>query len=339
MGETLSKPKKTAPGAALPDLKNKDALDLYRYMALTRAVEDRIFALYRQGKIVGGVYSGFGMEAISVGTSFALEKDDIVFPLHRDMGAHIVRGQTPRRIFCQFFGRRNGPTRGTDSNMHMGYPEKRIFGQISHLGSMIPVAVGAGYAEKLKGKNTCVMTYIGEGGSNIGDFHEGMNMAAVLGVGLVMIIENNQFAYSTPANYQYKCKHLADRAKGYGMPGILVEDGNDVLAVYRAARQAVRNAHAGAGPTLIEAITMRIRGHSAHDNHKYVPEEMIKKWQKRDPIERFENYLVSKKVLTGKKREEIRAQVAAEIDEAVAFAEASPYPEGPEAADGVFAQQ
>ncbi|MFC1477784.1 thiamine pyrophosphate-dependent dehydrogenase E1 component subunit alpha [candidate division KSB1 bacterium] len=332
-----SKKKVPAQDDAL-DLTNEQLLDLYYYMMLTRATEDRIFTLYRQGKIVGGVYSGFGMEAISVGSAFALEDDDMVFPLHRDMGAHLVRGQTLKRVFCQFLGRANGPTQGKDSNMHMGYPEKRIFGQISHLGSMIPVAAGAAYAEKLRGKNVCAMTYIGEGGSNVGDFHEGINMASVIGAGLVVIIENNQYAYSTPTDYEYHASHLVKRADGYGIPGILIEDGNDVLAVYRAARQAVLYARSGNGTTLIEAITMRIKGHSAHDDHKYVPDEKIQEWMKKDPIERFEKYLKTKKLLNDRKKEEIQEQIAAEIDEAVEYAEASPLPVGPEAGEGVFAE-
>ncbi|MFC1728994.1 thiamine pyrophosphate-dependent dehydrogenase E1 component subunit alpha [candidate division KSB1 bacterium] len=343
MKETAQKTGKPKPGKKaaqiLPgDLSDKKMVDLYRYMMLTRETEERIFKLYRQGKIVGGVYSGKGMEAITVGASYALEKDDILFPLHRDMGAQIVHGQTLERIFCQFLGRENGPTHGRDSNMHMGYPEKRIFGNISHLGSMIPVAAGAAYAEKLRGKEVCALTFIGEGGSNIGDFHEGINFASVLDAGLVVVIENNQFAYSTPTHYQYHCKHLADRAAGYGIPGILVEDGNDVLAVYSAVRKAVLHARSGKGPSLIEAVTMRMHGHSAHDDHKYVPDEMLEKWKTKDPIIRFERYLKSKNILTAKKINGIRSKIIAEIDSAVEYAEQSPLPMGPEAAEGVFAE-
>jgi len=343
MGETAkksakSKSGKKAAGRTEPELSKDKLLEMYYYLVLTRAVEDRIFSLYRQGKIVGGVYSGYGMEAISVGTAYALDENDIVFPLHRDMGAHLTHGQTLRRVFCQFLGKANGPTKGRDSNMHMGYPGKRIFGQISHLGSMIPVAAGAAYAEKLRGKNICVMTYIGEGGSSIGDFHEGINMAAVMNVGLVMIIENNRFAYSTPTHYQYRCKNLVDRAMGYGIPGILVEEGNDVLAVHKAARQAVQHAHEGKGPTLIEIKTMRIRGHSAHDDHKYVPPEMIEEWKKKDPLEHFERALKSRKILTDKSKEEISEKIKAELDDAVQYAEASPLPMGPEMLNEVFAE-
>ncbi len=322
---------------AFSGLSNEKLLDLYYYMILTRSTEDRIFSLYRQGKVVGGVYSGRGMEAITVGTAFALGDDDILFPLHRDMGAQLVKGQTLRRIFCQFLGRLNGPTRGTDSNMHMGFPEKRIFGNISHLGSMIPVAVGAAYAEKIRGNNVGAMTYIGDGGSNIGDFHEGLNMAAVLDTGLIIVIENNQYAYSTPTKFQFRANNLVDRAAGYGAKGILVENGNDVLEVYKATHEAVQHARAGKGPTLIEAKTMRVRGHSAHDDHKYVPNEQIEEWVKKDPIEKYEKFLKTKKILNEKKKKEIIDRINKEVEDAVEYAEASPLPKGPEAAEGVFA--
>ncbi|MCP4725636.1 MAG: thiamine pyrophosphate-dependent dehydrogenase E1 component subunit alpha [bacterium] len=315
----------------------KDNLrDLLYYMKLHRESEERILKLYRQGKIIGGVYTGSGMEAIAVGSAYALEDDDILVPLHRDMGAHIVRGNTLKRIFCQYLGRANGPTKGRDGNMHMGDPDLNIYGMVSHLGTMIPVALGAALAGRMRGKKTVALNYIGDGGASIGDFHEALNMASVLKVGLVLVLENNQYAYSTPNSYQYNAENLADRAIGYNIPGVIV-DGNDVLDVYEAVRKAVVDAREGKGPTLIEAKTMRMHGHSAHDDHKYVPEEKLEEWRKKDPIIRFAKYLSNNEFFTEKELADMHEQVLREIDEAVEFAENSPFPEGNEALLGVYA--
>ncbi len=317
-------------------LAKNDLLAMYRAMRMTREFEMRLVSLYRQGKIVGGVYTGTGNEAVSVGSASALGKDDILAPMHRDLGALFVRGEKPRDMMCQYLGRRNGPTRGKDGNMHQGYIELNILGMISHLGALIPVAVGASLAGMMKGRKQVAMNYIGDGGSSIGEFHEGLNFAAVYKVPFVLIIENNQFAYSTPTRLQYACKDLVDRAVGYGVHGEMV-DGNDVLAVYRVCKRAVERARDGGGPTLIEAKTLRMRGHSEHDDHSYVPKELLEEWRQRDPIMRFEKYLRDHNLLPETIRKEIEREVLAEIDEAADFAERSPLPEGPEALEGVYA--
>jgi pyruvate dehydrogenase E1 component alpha subunit len=318
-------------------LSKNDLLGMYRTMRLTREFEMRVVRLYRQGKIVGGVYTGTGNEAVSVGSAWALGKDDILAPMHRDLGALFVRGEKARDMMCQYLGRRNSPTHGKDGNMHQGYIELNILGMISHLGALIPVAVGAALAGMIRGRRQVAMNYIGDGGSSLGDFHEGLNFAAVHKVPFVLIIENNQFAYSTPTRLQYACKDLVERAAGYGVHGDMV-DGNDILAVYAVCKRAVERARDGGGPTLIEAKTMRMRGHSEHDDHFYVPKELLEEWRQRDPIERFEKYLKTHGLLPDSIRAEIEREVAGEIDEAVEFAEASPLPEGPEATEGVYAE-
>jgi len=318
-------------------LSKNDLLGMYRAMRLTREFEMRVIRLYRQGKIVGGVYTGTGNEATSVGSASALGKDDILAPMHRDLGALFVRGEKARDMMCQYLGRRNGPTRGKDGNMHQGYIELNIIGMISHLGALIPVAVGAALAGMIRGRKQVAMNYIGDGGSSIGDFHEGLNFAAVYKVPFVLIVENNQYAYSTPSRLQYACKDLVDRAVAYGVHGEMV-DGNDVLAVYSVCKRAVERARAGEGPTLIESKSMRMRGHSEHDDHFYVPKQIMEEWRGRDPIERYEKYLAGRSLLPEQIRHEIEREVTAEIDEAVEFAENSPLPEGPEAAEGVYAE-
>ncbi|MFC1563992.1 thiamine pyrophosphate-dependent dehydrogenase E1 component subunit alpha [candidate division KSB1 bacterium] len=331
----VQKPRKEN-GEFVSMLSKENLRDLLYYMKQTRESEERILKLYRQGKIIGGVYTGSGMEAIAVGSAYTLEEDDILVPLHRDMGAHIVRGNPLKRIFCQYLGRANGPTRGRDGNMHMGDPDLNIYGMVSHLGAMMPVALGAALAGRMQGRKTVALNFIGDGGASIGDFHEALNMASVLKVGLVLVVENNQYAYSTPNTYQYNSENIADRAIGYNIPGIIV-DGNDVLDVYEAVRRAVVDAREGKGPSMIEAKTMRMHGHSAHDDHKYVPDELLDEWRKKDPILRFEKYLSDKKIFTVKELEALHEQVLNEIEEAVEFAENSPYPEGHEALDGVYA--
>jgi pyruvate dehydrogenase E1 component alpha subunit len=318
-------------------LSKNDLLGMYRAMRLTREFEMRVIRLYRQGKIVGGVYTGTGNEAVSVGSAWSLGKDDILAPMHRDLGALFVRGEKARDMMCQYLGRRNSPTHGKDGNMHQGYIELNILGMISHLGALIPVAVGAALAGMIRGRRQVAMNYIGDGGSSLGEFHEGLNFAAVHKVPFVLIIENNQFAYSTPTRLQYACKDLVDRAAGYGVHGEMV-DGNDILAVYSVCKRAVERGRDGGGPTLIEAKTMRMRGHSEHDDHFYVPKDLLDEWRLRDPIDRFEKYLKTHGLLPDSIKPEIDREVGREIDEAVEFAEASPLPEGPEAAEGVYAE-
>ncbi|MHB1134041.1 MAG: thiamine pyrophosphate-dependent dehydrogenase E1 component subunit alpha [Chloroflexota bacterium] len=317
------------------ELDRDDLLSLYYFMRLTRGVEERVRKLYLQGKIVGGVYCSDGHEGITVGSAFALRKEDIMAPLHRDMGAQLVRGLTPRQVFAQYLGRRTGPTRGRDGNVHTGDLKVGTIAMASMLGTSIPIAAGAALSFKIRGQARVAMTYIGDGGSNTGDFHEGLNFAAVLGLPVVLIIENNQFAYSTPLRRSVAVPDLAVRAQSYGIPGVVV-DGNDVLAVYEATKAAVDRARGGGGPTLIEAKTMRVRGHSEHDDATYVPKELRDLWLRKDPILRFTAYLRERGVLDDSLEGEVKRRVDREIEAAVEFADKSPFPDPEELTEGVF---
>ncbi len=305
-------------------------------MRLARECDNAILRLYKQGKVVGGAYTGNGNEATAVGSAYALEEQDYLFPMHRDLGAHLVKGQSVRNIFLQQLGRAEGPTRGRDGTGHYADPSLRIYGNVSHLGAMIPVAVGVALASRLRNERSVVMNYIGDGGCNVGDFHEGLNMAAVMKLPFVLIVENNQYAYSTPASRQYAAERLSDRAIGYGIPGVTV-DGTNVQHVYDACQEAVERARRGEGPSLIESVTMRMHGHSASDDASYVPAEVLEEWRKKDPIERFEKTLSGEGILTEALKTDIERHISSTIEEAVRFAEQSPYPAGEDAAGGVFA--
>lgn len=315
----------------------QDKLELYRFLLLTREVDNAIIKLYKQGKMVGGAFTGYGNEATAVGSAFALEKHDYLFPMHRDLGAHLVKGQTLRNIFLMQLGRGEGLARGRDGTGHYADPSLKIYGNVSHLAAMIPMACGVALASKMRKENAVVMNYIGDGGCNVGEFHEGMNMAAVMKLPLIMIIENNQFSYSTPNHKQFAAKRLSDRAIGYGIPGVTI-DGTDVELVYETCREAVDRARRGEGPTLIETITMRMHGHSLSDDASYVPKGMVEEWKKKDPVALHERKLLAAGLLTESARNEMCTKVTAEIDEAVEYAVAQPYPSGEEAAVGVYAE-
>jgi TPP-dependent pyruvate/acetoin dehydrogenase alpha subunit len=317
-------------------LSKEQYLQLYYYMRLTREFEESILKLYRQGKIVGGAYTGNGNEATAVGSAFALEKQDYLFPMHRDMGAHLVKGQSLRNLMLQHLGRGNSLSKGRDGTGHYADPALRIYGNISHLGAMIPMAAGVALASKLRKEKAVALTYIGDGGSNVGDVHESLAMASVMKLPLVLIIENNQFAYSTPVAKQKAMEKYSDRAQGYGIPGYTI-DGTDLELVYKTVKHAVERARAGQGPTLIESVTMRMHGHSAHDGAEYVPKTLLAEWKKKDPVMRIEKLLTDKKILTPKIKEEYEKRVFAELDDATQFAVDSPYPPAEDAAVGVYA--
>lgn len=318
-------------------LSNEDYLRLYYYMRLTREFEESILRLYRQGKIVGGAYTGNGNEATAVGSAFALEKTDYLFPMHRDMGAHLVKGQSVRHLMLQHLARGNSFSKGRDGTGHYADPSLRIYGNISHLAAMIPMAAGVALASKLRKEKSVALTYIGDGGSNVGDVHESLAMASVMKLPMVLIIENNQFAYSTPVAKQKAMEKYSDRALGYGIPGFTI-DGTDIDQVYSTCKQAVERARRGEGPTLIESVTMRMHGHSAHDGAEYVPKALIVEWKKKDPVQRIEKLLIDKKILTAKIKEDYERKLFAELEDAIQFAVDSPFPQGEEAAIGVFAE-
>ncbi len=312
-------------------------LTMLRALKLTRRLEDRIERkLYRQGKILGGAYVSRGQEAISVGSVVAFDDGDILCPSHRDMGVYLMRGMTPARILGHYLGRRTGPSRGRDGNIHTGDLELRLISFISHLADTLPVAAGVGLASRIQRLQRVVGVYFGDGASSRGDFHEGLNLAAVWKLPVVFICNNNQYAYSTPLHKTMAVPGVAERALGYGFPTLSV-DGNDVIEVYRVTREAVERARSGGGPTLIEARTFRMTGHSAHDDASYVPPELFREWEKKDPIDRLERLLLENRSVTRREVEAIESEIEREIDEAQADAERAAYPEPESALTDVYA--
>jgi TPP-dependent pyruvate/acetoin dehydrogenase alpha subunit len=311
-------------------------LDLYYYMQLNRQLEERLVRLFRQNKIVGGVYSSLGQEGISVGTSYALESRDWLAPMIRNIGTLLVKGFKPRDIFTQHMAKFTSPTQGKDGTSHFGDLKVRhVVSPISMLGDLIPVMTGVAMAGRYLGQNIVAMTWIGDGGSSTGAFHEGLNFAATQHAPFVLILENNQWAYSTPVSRQVPLRDLADRAKAYGIASKIV-DGNDVLAVYETTKSAVDECRAGRGPVLIEAKTMRMKGHAQHDPAEYVPKSMFEFWKAQDPIARYEAYLAENKIWDSKKKSEIDARIERELDEDQKFAEESPMPPAELAREGVY---
>ena len=330
------KPERRKPDQTKNDLTRQQHLDLYYYMRLNRAVEDTMVKLFRQNKIVGGLYSSLGQEAISVGTAYALEKKDWLAPMIRTIGALLVKGVPPRDIFTQHMAKYTSPTLGKDGTSHFGDLDKlHIVSPISMLGDLIPVMAGVAMAGRYLGQKIVTMTWIGDGGSSTGVFHEGLNFAAVQRAPFVLILENNGWAYSTPVRRQVPLENLADRAKAYGIPSYIV-DGNDVAAVYSTSKEAVDRARAGEGPILIEAKTFRRMGHAQHDAADYVPAEMREYWEKRDPIARYEKLLIEKKLLDAKSKSEIETKIAALLEKDRDFAENSPMPPPDLAEKGVY---
>jgi TPP-dependent pyruvate/acetoin dehydrogenase alpha subunit len=309
------------------------------YMKMMRAVEDRIERkLYRQGKIVGGVYVGRGQEAIPVGVGLVAEPEDALFPSHRDLALFLIRGVHPRQIFAQYMGRVGGLTRGRDGNMHMGDLRLNIVAIISAMAASVPVAAGAALAFRYKGTRNVAICFFGDGATSRGEWHEGVNFAAVQKLPLVLICNNNQYAYSTPLTKQMACANVADRGPAYGIPAEIV-DGNDVLAVHEAGRRAVEHARAGLGPYLIECKTFRMTGHSAHDGADYVPKELWGEWAAKDPILRLERQMVEKGWADATEIDQMNGEIARAIDEAIEWADNSPYPDPSELLDGVYAPE
>ena len=310
---------------------------LYHYMKLTRMVEERLTNLYRQNKVVGGLYRSLGQEATTVGAAYALDRGDIMTPLIRNLGAIFVRGGKPREVLCQYMARRDGPTRGRDLNTHFGWlrEDGSNIAVISMLGDMVSILAGAALAERMQGRASVALTWIGDGGTSTGAFHEGFNFACVQKAPLVVIVENNKYAYSTPTSLQTANPRFVDRADAYGCHGQFV-DGNDVLAVYEATRRAVERARHGRGPTLIEADTMRMRGHAEHDDMKYVSAELLEEWRAKDPIARYEKRLLEQKLASEADLIAVTATIEKQLDADVAFAEQSPFPEAESALDDVY---
>ena len=309
-----------------------DRIWLLRAMLLMRGIEERAMSLYRQGKVPGSFYDGFGQEAVSAGAAFAMSSQDRLCILHRDLAAHLIRGVTPTRILSQYMGRAAGVTGGRDGNVHFGDRHLGCVGMVSMLPDMMLVATGMAMAFKLRGERRCALTWFGDGSTSRGDFHEAMNWAGVQKLPVVFVFENNQYAYSTPLDKQFAVDPV-ERATAYGFTGTAV-DGNDVEAMFEATREARERALDGGGPTLIEAVTMRMHGHAAHDDMKYVPKELVEEWRQRDPIDRQEKRLRA----LGVDVDALRASVTEEIDAATAEALAGPMPSPEDATLRVFCE-
>jgi pyruvate dehydrogenase E1 component alpha subunit/2-oxoisovalerate dehydrogenase E1 component alpha subunit len=320
-------------------LSKQQCIEIYRWMLLNRKMEQALENLYKQGKVVGGVYFGLGQEACSCASAYALGKDDWLAPMIRNQGSLLVRGFAPRDMMMQYMAKADSPTKGRDGTSHFGDIETRnVVSPISMLGDLIPVMAGVALGARLQGRNIAVMTYIGDGGQSTGVTYEGINFAAVQNLGLVLFVESNLWAYSTPSEMQYRVQDLAERAIGYGIPSVIV-DGTDACQVYDAAHEAVERAYRGQGPTLIEAKMMRMKGHAIHDAADYVPKPVLEYWHKRDPIARFENYLANvRKWLSPPEREKLIAEVDRYLEQEREIAVNSPMPPGKTAEGGVYCE-
>jgi pyruvate dehydrogenase E1 component alpha subunit len=317
-------------------LDREDLLGIYRNLLITRGIEERGHILYKQGKIPGSFYTGRGNEGAAVGVATAMGPDDVGTPLHRDMGVQITRGVEPWRIFANYMGKVDGPTRGRDGNVHMADARLGLIAMVSHLPAMLPVAVGAALAFRIREESRVAVGWFGEGSAARGDAHEAMNFAGVHRLPVVFVCDNNQWAYSTPTHLGFATPHIADRAQAYGFEGVVV-DGTDVLAVYREAKRAIEKARAGDGPTLIECMTLRMEGHAVHDDAFYVPRDMFEEWAKHDPIERFRGWLKENADLRDDEEDQISAEIKKLLNDAMKRAEESPLPDPASVTDGVYA--
>ena len=326
-----------ALGPHASELTREEKLELYYWMRFTRSLEERLVNLYRQTKVVGGLFRSLGQEADAVGSAFALEKGDILSPLIRNLGAMLVKGATPVEILKQYMAKADSPTRGRELNIHFGDLERGFVGQISHLGDMVPVMAGVALSFKLRKEPRVVLVYVGDGATSTGAFHEGINFAAVQRAPMVVIVENNGYAYSTPTAKQTAAKSFADKGIGYGIPGVTA-DGNDVLATYEVTREAVNRARNGGGVTLIELMTYRRKGHAEHDNQSYVPKGEGERWAaENDPIDRYIARLTDEFGFTAAELAAVDVRVQGEIDAATDEAEKSGVPEALDALTGIYA--
>lgn len=320
-------------------LTGEQRLELYYYMRLTRSLEERLVNLYRQTKVVGGLFRSLGQEADAVGSAYALDRSrgDILSPLIRNLGSMLVQGAQPAEIIRQYMAKGDSPTRGRELNIHFGDLVRGFVGQISHLGDMVPVMAGVTLSFRLRGESRVGLVYVGDGATSTGAFHEGINFAAVQRCPLVVIVENNGYAYSTPTSAQTAARAFCDKALAYGIPGEQA-DGNDVLATYDVTRRAVDRARRGEGVTLIELLTYRRKGHAEHDNQSYVPSGEIARWEtSNDPLDRYTRVLTETYGVAPETLASIDARVHEEVDEATDAAERSPMPEPSDALVGVYA--
>ncbi|MCX6997320.1 MAG: thiamine pyrophosphate-dependent dehydrogenase E1 component subunit alpha [Kiritimatiellaeota bacterium] len=309
---------------------------LLRCRLLTRLTEDRLVRLYHQGRISGGVYTSRGQEAIGAATAAAGGPDDLYAPLIRDMTVHIGRGEPVLDIFRHYLGRVTGPMKGRDGNVHYGCLARGVYPMISHLGAMLPVVTGAVLARRRQGRPTVGFAYLGDGATSTGDFHEAVNFAAVFDAPVIFVIENNQFAYSTPTARQFRCANLADRAAGYGIEG-LAADGNEALDLFQLTRGLVERLRARPRPVLLVCDTMRMRGHGEHDDFAYVPRDLLARYAARDPLDLARARLSAAGALTAAAAARLEQECLAEVDAACQQALAEPPPDPATLTEGVYA--
>jgi pyruvate dehydrogenase E1 component alpha subunit/2-oxoisovalerate dehydrogenase E1 component alpha subunit len=325
-----------APPGIPAGLTRDNLLELYYFMRLTRSLEERLVNLYRQTKVIGGLYRSLGQEADSVGSAYALDRErgDFLSPLTRNLGSMLVQGATSVEILRQYMAKGTSPTQGRELNIHYGDLKRGFIGQISPLGDMVPVMAGVALSFKMRREPRVALVYVGEGAMSTGAFHEGVNLAAVLRLPMVVIAENNGYSYTTPTEKQSTVKHLKEKAKAYGIPGVQA-DGNDVLTVYRTTKAAVERAREGHGVTLIELVTFRRKGHAEHDSQAYVPKEQLEYWEKKDPIDRYIRQLTENSWASQGELDATDIRIADELDQAIALVEPEPVPDVMTVLDGV----
>jgi pyruvate dehydrogenase E1 component alpha subunit/2-oxoisovalerate dehydrogenase E1 component alpha subunit len=324
-----------ASGTIPAGLSREQLAEMYYYLRLTRSLDERLSNLYRQGKVIGGLYSSLGQEGESVASAYALGPGDLLSPLIRNLGSMLVRGAQPVEILRQYMAKATSPTAGREMNVHFHDLRQGYLGQISHLGDMVPVVAGIALSFKLRRQARVCLVYVGDGATSTGAFHEGVAFAAARGVPLVIVLEHNGYAYSTPTARQTAVARLADKAKAYGIPGRTV-DGNDVLAVYEASKEYVERARGGGGPAVLEVVTYRRRGHAQHDDQRYQPKDEIAAWERNDPIERFVRHITERGWLSEDDRRAIDGRVEAQLDRAIAESEHDPLPDAGSGLSGVY---
>ena len=331
----MSMPIRTAASSIPSDLSREQLLEIYYYLRLTRSLEERLVRLQRQGKVIGGLYRSLGQEGESVGSAFALGPGDILSPLIRNLGSMLLRGAQPVDVFRQYMAKRQSPTGGRELNIHFDDLELGYLGPVSPLGDMVAVMAGIALSFKIRRVRRVGMVYVGDGCTSTGTFHEAVNLAAVQRLPLVVVLESNGYAYSTPTVRQTAVTHLADKGKAYGIPSVTV-DGNDVFAVYEAARTAVRRARAGEGVTFLEVETYRRKGHAEHDDQRYQPRDEIAQWERKDPIVRYVARVTGDGWVESAELAEVDTRVDRELNAAVEACEGEPLPEGGSALSAVY---
>ena len=336
MPPTRARRKTVSKGEPVESRDKQLLLRIFETMVMTRAVEDRMVSMYRSGDLLGSLYTGHWHEAISVGTASALRQDDFLAPIHRDLGAHLWRGMDPAQVMASFMGKATSPTGGRDGTLHYGRLDLNIYNLPSHIPDNYPVALGFAFAFQYRDQDGVSLAYCGDGSTSEGNFHESLNIAAAMKLPAIFVVENNQYAYSTPVRMQSAVKDYSVKAQAYGMPGVTV-DGTDVLAVYDATSEAVARARAGEGPSLIEGVTMRMHGHAEHDPADYVPRELLEEWQKRDPVLLFENVLLEHGIIDEETASRTRDAARQKAIEARKKALADPLPDPATVEQGVYA--